>query len=99
MPTDSWGSDKPTITAHGYGFSIPVALTRVLGEGDIGDRWEGVRIETRSLSAVDVVAGVTADPDAGHGALEDALAQAREQTAPTLQAQIDDMADLLLGGA
>lgn len=96
MPSDSWGSEKPTIAPHGTGFSIPITLVEVTDEN--GTHWEGVRIEVRSLTSVDITAGVTADHDAPDTALAEALSLALDQTAPTIQSQIDDLTDTILGG-
>ncbi|MGK0740444.1 hypothetical protein ACSHWG_00945 [Leucobacter sp. Z1108] len=52
----------------------------------------------RSLASVDVTAGVLADPDANETNLTEALALALDTTAPTIQGQLDEITDLILGG-
>lgn len=101
MPFDNWGRHRPAIAPHGYGFSIPLRLTEQPADPENPESspsWEGIRVEVRSLSAVDVAAGISADPDATDDDLPEALALAREEQAPTLQEQVDLLADLILGG-
>ena len=100
MPADSW-AHPPTVEPHGYGFSIPVAVTETEVETDDGTetRYDGIRVEVRSLASVDVAAGIDADPDAGPEHLAEALGLALDAVAPTIQGQLDDLSDLvILGG-
>lgn len=96
MPLDTW-AQPPTLKPHGYGYSIPVAVTEQ-GSGTEGDptRHEGIRIEVRSLNACDIEAGIAADPDAGPEHLAETLGLALDQTASGIQPQIDDIIDTIL---
>lgn len=96
-PVDSWGH-QPSITPHGYGFAIPVAVTQTTDPDPArGTRWDGVRVEVRSLSAVDITAGIDADPDADLSHLVEALAAAQNEQAPGVQPQLDAIIDIMLG--
>lgn len=97
MPLDRW-AQAPTVTPHGYGFSIPVGVTSS-GTGTEDDPlvYDGIRVEVRSLSPVDVKAGVAADPDATDANLTEALTLALDENAPTVQSQLDDLIEIALG--
>lgn len=99
MPLDTWGADKPKITRHGSGYSIPVGLVQK-GAGTEDDplHWTGIRIEAQSLTRVDVTTAVERDPDAQEDDLVEALGLALDEQAPALQAQIDELTDIALGG-
>lgn len=99
MPTDIWGPTRPAVARHGSGYSLPLRLTQT-GEGTEEDptRWEGVRVETPSLTRLDVIQAVHQDPDATEDDLVEALGLALDEQAPTLQAQIDELTNIALGG-
>lgn len=98
MPHDTW-AHRPEITPHGYGFSLPLAITEI-GSGTFEDptRFTGIRLEVRSLNRVDIEAGINSDPDATGDMLAEALARSIRQTAPNAQAQLDEILDILVGG-
>lgn len=99
MPIDTWGPTRPTTTRHGSGYSLPLRLNQT-GDGTEDDpiRWEGIRVETLSLTRLDVTRAVTQDPDADERDLAEALGLALDEQAPTLQAQIDELTNIALGG-
>lgn len=97
MPRDTW-STPPVVAAHGYGFSIPVAVTEATIDTDEGTatQYDGVRVEVRSLASSDIEAGIDTDPDADPEHLIEALALALDAAAPGVQPQLDSIIDLLL---
>ena len=99
MPKDMWGPIRPVVTRHGAGYSLPLRLSAAgTGAEDDPMRWEGVRVESPSLTRVDVTQAVMRDPDALDSDLPEALGLALDEQAPTLQAQIDELINIALGG-
>lgn len=96
MPFDTW-AQPPTITPRWDGFYIPVQVAQT-GDGSEFDpiHYQGVGLQVRSLTAVDIRAAITADPDANQECIEEALGLALGQTASGVQNQMDQMMDAVL---
>lgn len=96
MPHDRWADAPTPVNRRAAGYDLALHVTP---GHDEESRWhEGLRLHVAALTAPDIRAAIDADPDATPEHLTEALTIALDATAPSIQAQIDDLTDVILMG-
>lgn len=98
MPHDRWAGRPAPVSRRDGGYDLALAVARREGEDE---EWhDGIRLHVAALTSGDIDAALAADPDVTDplALRAEALQLALDATAPTVQAQLDELTDLMLGG-
>jgi len=96
MAATKFGAQKPSISAHMGGYSIPVGITTALEEGDILV-YEGYLIDVPNLTEIEIDRAIATLPDGDYSAdkleaLREAVRLKRKEEYPPMEEYLDGIA-------